>query len=1020
MNIPASYELVREEDLSDVHSKGYVLRHKKSGARLALIDNDDENKVFFIGFRTPPTDSTGVAHIIEHTVLCGSKKYPLKDPFVELVKGSLNTFLNAMTYPDKTLYPVASTNDQDFKNLMDVYMDAVLHPNIYDKPEIFRQEGWHYEMEDRDSDLTINGVVYNEMKGAFSNPDDVLERQIMNSLFPDTTYGIESGGDPKVIPELTRENYLDFHRRYYHPVNSYIYLYGNMDFEERLNYLDQEYLSNYDAIDVDSHIDIQAPFDSMHEIKTYYPVSENQDLAGQTYLSKNMVVGNALDLERVGAFEALEYALLSAPGAPLQKELLSAGICKDVTGGFDSGTLQPTFSITIKGSDEDKREEFLSIVDRVLKEQVAKGIDKKSLEASINNSEFRFREADFGGYPKGLIYGLNMMETWLYDENEPFAVLHSLDVYKSLREKLTTNYFEELIQKELIDNTHASMVIVAPEAGLTGKEDAALQAKLNPYRDTLTAEEIQTIVDETKALKEYQSKPETEEAMKTIPVLKREDLRKEAKPFTYKLKHYGRVDVLHTDIETNGILYLIYSFRNVRLSTLDIPVLAFLTKVLGLVDTDKYSYQELSNEVNLHLGGLNIGTNVYRMKNDEPSAELTVDVSAKMLSGNTSYFLDLVDQILFHSHTSDKDRVHEILLQEISSMETVFASRGHLVASLRAMSYFQDSAAMSDAQSGITYYDYLKKFEADFDDMYYDFKHKAVELVLMIFRPENLFVHVTGREDLYQEAELTLPVFEATLAAGDLVMSQRALANAGGADATFLDVNALFKKLHTLRNPSGKGASYDLYHGELPNEGMKTAAQIQYVCRAGDFRKAGYPYTGAMSILKVILGYDYFWLNIRVKGGAYGCMSNFSRDGAAYFVTYRDPNLENSVEIFDKTPDYLRDFDADERDMTKYIIGTISGMDAPLTPSQQGLRDLRMYIEGTSFDTIQTIRDQVLNATVEDIQALAEPIQKMLSQGVICVVGNEGKIEDAKDLFHTVRALTELQNYRITELQNKE
>lgn len=1008
-NIPDTYECIREEDLSDIHSKGYVLRHKKSGARLALIANEDENKVFYIGFRTPPKDSTGVAHIIEHTVLCGSEKYPLKDPFVELVKGSLNTFLNAMTYPDKTVYPVASTNDQDFANLMDVYMDAVFHPNIYDKPEIFAQEGWHYELDQPDGDLKLNGVVYNEMKGAFSNPDDVLERQIMNSLFPDTTYGIESGGDPKVIPTLTREAYLDFHRRFYHPVNSYIYLYGDMDFEERLNYLDREYLSHYDRIDVDSHIDLQKPFDKIHELTMHYPVSEGQDLSGQTYLSLNYVIGNALDQELITAFDALEYALLSAPGAPLQKELLANGIGKDVTGGFDSGTLQPTFSITVKGSDPDKKAQFLSIVKKVLEDQVKNGVDPKSLEASLNNSEFRFREADFGGFPKGLIYGLNLFDTWLYDDDQPFTVLHSLKVYQDVRKKIGSGYFEELIQKYLLSNPHASFVVVDPEAGLTVREDKKLQEELNQYKASLSKEEIDTIIQKTRHLKEYQSEAESEEGLKSIPLLKRSDLKKEARPFYYKLSRADATDLLHSDIETNGILYLTFVYRNVRLHAKDVPVLSFLTKVMGLVDTDKYSYQDLSNEINLHLGGLNIGTNIYRRKKKDQSAELTVEVGAKMIAGqgNTRYFLDLIDQMIFASHFEDKKRIREILLQEISSVETLIQSKGHLAASVRAKSYFNDAAALADAQNGLTYYDYLKTFEKDFDSYYEDFCRKSLELILMIFRPENLFCHVSGRDDLKKEAEGCIPVWKAAMAAGDYSISQKALELAGVRDLSQADPNLLFQKLHTLKAPSGKGASFDLYQGKLLNEGIKTPAKIQYVCRAGDFQKAGFSYQGAMNILKVILGYDYFWVNIRVKGGAYGCMSDMKRDGSMTFVTYRDPNLKESIQVFDETPDYLRSFDADERDMTKYVIGTISSMDTPLPPSMLGLRDLRMYIEEVPLEEIQTIRNQVLTAKPEDIRALAEPVAAALDQGVLCVIGNEGKLEKDRELFTTLRRLTE-------------
>ena len=415
-----AYEILEQCPLRDLKSEGFILRHKKSGARVAVISNDDDNKVFYIGFRTPAEDSTGVPHIIEHTVLCGSDKYPVKDPFVELVKGSLNTFLNAITYPEKTIYPVASCNDTDFQNLMSVYMDAVFHPNIYKHQEIFKQEGWHYELESEDAPITINGVVYNEMKGAFSSADDVLQREILNSLFPDNTYSNESGGDPERIPDLTYEDYLDFHRRYYHPCNSYIYLYGNMDVAEKLRWMDEEYLSHYEEIELDSTVKAQKPFEKPVEITKKYPISSAEPEEDNTYLSYNLVVGDILDRKLYLAFDVLDYALLGAPGAPLKQALIDAGIGKDIVGGYDSSTMQPVFSIIAKNANSADKEKFLATIQDVLNRQVKDGVDKKALLAGISASEFRYREADFGQFPKGLLYGIQCLDSWLYDDMQPF------------------------------------------------------------------------------------------------------------------------------------------------------------------------------------------------------------------------------------------------------------------------------------------------------------------------------------------------------------------------------------------------------------------------------------------------------------------------------------------------------------------------------------------------------------------------------------------------------------------------
>ena len=517
-----AYEVLQTEDLSDLKSKGTLLKHKKSGARVLLMENDDENKVFTIGFRTPPSDSTGVPHIMEHSVLCGSKEFPVKDPFVELVKGSLNTFLNAMTYPDKTVYPVASCNDKDFQNLMHVYMDAVFYPNIYQNDKTFRQEGWSYKLDNPDGELTISGVVYNEMKGAFSSPEGVLDRVVLNSLFPDNTYSVESGGDPEVIPELTYERFLDFHRKYYHPSNSYIYLYGDMNMEEKLRWLDEKYLSDFENEPVDSEIHLQKPFTEMKEVVQEYSIASEESEEDNTYLSYNKVIGTTLDEKLYLAFEILDYALLSAPGAPLKKALLDAGVGKDISGSYDNGVYQPIFSVISKNANVEQKEEFVRVIEDTLKDIVKNGINKKALRAGINYHEFRFREADFGNYPRGLMYGLQLFDSWLYDETKPFIHMQAIPTFEFLKEQVETGYFEELIQKYLLDNTHGSIVIIKPERGRTARMDKELADKLQAYKASLSKEEIDALVKATKELEEYQEEESAPEDLAKIPVLGRD------------------------------------------------------------------------------------------------------------------------------------------------------------------------------------------------------------------------------------------------------------------------------------------------------------------------------------------------------------------------------------------------------------------------------------------------------------------------------------------------------------------
>ena len=520
----SAYEVKDRRFVEEMNSEGMVLEHRKSGARLFLMSNEDDNKVFSIGFRTPPADSTGLPHILEHSVLEGSEKFPVKDPFVELVKGSLNTFLNAMTYPDKTVYPVASCNDKDFQNLMDVYLDGVFHPSIYREPKIFKQEGWHYELPSEDAPLTVNGVVYNEMKGAFSSPESVLERFTSSVLFPDSPYSNESGGDPAVIPNLSYEQFIQFHKDYYHPANSYIYLYGDMDMEEKLLWLDKEYLSAYDKKDftLDSSIALQKPFTEPVEKETTYSVTANEGTEDNTYLSLNTVVGTDTDPILYVAFQILDYTLISAPGAPLKQALIDAHIGQDIMGGYENGILQPYFSVVAKNANKEQKGEFLSVVKGTLRKLADQGIDKKSLLAGLNYYEFRYREADYGSAPKGLMYGLWSMDSWLYDA-DPMLHLQYQKTFDYLKKAAQEGYFEQLIKDYLLDNPHEAVVIVSPEIDLTAREDAELAERLAKYKDSLSSEQVKALVKETAELKAYQEEPSTKEDLEKIPMLGRED-----------------------------------------------------------------------------------------------------------------------------------------------------------------------------------------------------------------------------------------------------------------------------------------------------------------------------------------------------------------------------------------------------------------------------------------------------------------------------------------------------------------
>lgn len=965
----AEYEILDEHRVEDVQSDGFILRHKKSGARIAILSNNDDNKVFYISFRTPPEDETGVPHIIEHTTLCGSKKFPVKDPFIELAKGSLNTFLNAMTYPDKTVYPVASCNDQDFKNLMDVYLDAVFNPNITKYEEIFKQEGWHYELTGKDDELKINGVVYNEMKGAYSSPDEVLSSQIYRSLFPDNTYSKDSGGNPEYIPKLTYEAYLDFYHKYYHPSNSYIYLYGDMDVVERLEWLDKEYLSLYDYKKVNSEINKQPAFDEIKNVEAQYSITMDDSQENKTYLSYNRVVGDTLDEMLYQAFDVLDYALVSSPGAPVKQALIDAGIGDDVYGSYDAGILQPVFSFVAKNANASQADEFESIIENTLKEVVKTGINKEALLAGINSSEFKFREADFGQFPKGLLFGLNCLDSWLFDDMKPFIHLECLGTFAKLRKAVDTDYFEKLIQEYLLDNTHGSSVTVKPKRGLGNEREEALAKELSDYKASLSDEEIKKLIEDTEHLKKYQEEPSSDEDLRKLPMLTRADMKKNAMPFSNIEDELLDVKVVRHDIESNGIDYISFLFDAGDFAQSELGYLGFFTNALGLVSTEKYSYTDLANATNIYTGGISTGTASHPDIKDRNNFVFKFEVKLKVLEKNLDKALELMEQMLLSSDFTDTKRLGELVAQIKARLQANLSSSGHLVAAMRSMSSFSRYALYQDELKGVAFYRSICRIEKELSESPKSVSDKLAAIAKKLFARNRMLISFTGNNEAY-----------------------------GNAKPSLEKVIAGFNKMSAVGNQAE-------VHFNTAKEAFIDASQIQYVAKTGDFICEGYEYTGALRLLRIILSYDYLWINVRVKGGAYGCMNTFLRSGESYFVSYRDPNLSDTLDVYDRIPEYIKSFSPDERDMTKYIIGTFSALDTPMNPEAKGSRSLSAYLEGITYEQIQKERNEILNAQPEDIRRLADLVEAVLKKDSICVIGNENMIKESAGLFENVEKL---------------
>ena len=979
MNIPEAYELIEESRLAECNSDAYRLRHKKTGARLFILKNDDPNRVFTIGFRTPPADSTGLPHILEHSVLCGSRKYPVKDPFMALEKSSLKTFLNAMTYPDKTIYPVASCNEKDFRNLMDVYMDAVLHPEIHHQEKIFRQEGWHYELEDENGPLTVNGVVYNEMKGAFSSPDDVLESHTQRILYPDTPYANESGGDPAVIPTLSYEDFLEFHRTYYHPSNSFIYLYGDLNVEEQLVWLDEQYLGQYEAREVHSEIPRQKAFAEIRDEVVEYPIEAEEDPSGKAYLSQNWVTGDIFDPKAYAAWQILDSVLLGMPGAPVKQALTDAGIGEEILGGAQNACLQPLFTVIAKNAEEDRKEEFLRIVRETLEKEVEQGLDRKALEASLNIMEFKNREADYGYYPRGLIYGIGCFDSWLYD-GDPALHLRYEDTFRFLREHLTDGYFEDLIRKGLLENTHSAVITLRPVPGLTEKRETALADKMEKLLLAMTPEEKQAMIRGTKELKAYQEEPSSPEAMATLPVLELSDISREAGPLYNTKKTAGGVPVMHHELFAGGIQYLKVLFRADLIEKEEIPWLGLLYSVLSLMPTENYSYRELSSEISLDTGGINVGLPAYQnvLKHGEYGPYIMINASA--LKEKMPRALELMEEILLRTDFSDTKRLKELVTENRSKLLSTLQNGGHATALLRASSYNSPVSWYIDQVMGIEFFRFLTELSetVETEEGAAETGRKLQALSEKLFRKSGMIASFTAPAEDFEEFEERFIRFTDAFPAGEATAAEDPY------------------------RPSLARWTADL---SKKQEAFKTAAQIQYVALVGNYRATGHAYTGALKVLRKILADEYLWINVRVMGGAYGCMCTFGRSGGGTLVSYRDPNLGGTLAVYRGIPEYLRNLELSERDMTNYVIGAIGELDHPMSPPHKGALSFQAYMEHVSGEMRQQERDEVLAADLETIHSLAEYLEAIVACNQLCVVGNAGKIEEEKELFENICVL---------------
>lgn len=950
------FKLTEKRTLNEINAEAFIFEHEVTKAKLIKLSCSDDNKVFAIGFRTPPDDSTGVPHIIEHSVLCGSRKFDTKEPFVELVKSSLNTFLNAMTYPDKTIYPIASRNEKDFYNLMDVYLDAVFYPNIYKHEEIFMQEGWSYKLENKDDELKYNGVVYSEMKGVYSSPDSYLYRQIPKVALSHTQYSNNSGGDPDFIPDLSYEEFIAFHKKYYHPSNSYIFLYGDGDTDKELSFINDNYLKDFTYQKIDSEIKEEKEYDSTRQSVIEYGIGKDEDDKEKTYLNMNFIIDKSSNNELYFAFEILAHMLLTSSGAPLKKELLDKKIAKSVSGEYDNGMNQTMLTIIAKNSEESKKEEFKNIVYSELEKLVKNGIDKDVIEASVNKVEFALREAESYGYPKGLIYYSKILDSYLYG-GDPLCHLQYEDVFKKIRNEMFNGYFEGLIKKYILDNKNVSLIVMKPHKGLNEEKEVKLTNKLKDIKAKMSAEEIETVLAKGKKLLERQNTPDKKENLDKIPSLSLKDIKKQAETVPTELRKQDGIDIIYHGFNTNKIAYVSLNFKSNCIAEEDISYVRLLSDIIGKLNTEKYNYVKLTNVVNINIGEVSFVPTAFNdYSSDSNEFNTYFSIKFKSLMNNTEKSLEIIEEIINKTIYDDKERIKQIIGELKSRLQTMIIQNGHMVTCRRMLSYLSPKGAYDEKLYGLSYYKFICSISDSIEKDDFTVAEKLKDTARRIFSKKNLIASFAGDEEDYMAVSKEISHFAEMLSDEPL-------------------------KLY----------SYDKKAGKL-NEGILTQGEVNYVGKGGVFDRN--KYSGALNVLETILSYDYLWNTVRVKGGAYGVFSLFRRDGSAAFLSYRDPNINKTIDAYDGVPGYLENFNVDEKQMTKYVIGTVSKLDQPLSNSSKADHGDACYFTNITPDMIQKERDQVINTNVNTIRDFKSFIESILSEQCICALGNENKIKN--------------------------
>ena len=947
------FKVIRVVHIDEIKADMYEMLHEKTNAKAIWLKRDDENKTFSIAFKTTPEDDTGIFHILEHSVLNGSKRYPVKEPFVDLLKGSLQTFLNAMTFPDKTVYPVSSRNDKDFINLMRVYLDAVFNPLVLDNPNGFYQEGWHFELNNVDDEVSYKGVVFNEMKGAFSSPDSIRYRLMMHSLFPDTCYGNESGGDPEYITDLTYKQFCDAHRKYYNPSNSYIFLDGDMDVEKVLGIIDDEYLSKYSSDNEKIEIKTQSPVIAEKVIKEY-EISPEESTDNKAQIAYGYVIGNFDEYEKTAAFSLISSVLCDNNESPLKKIILNNNLGEDIYFSVQDGVKQPYVEIDVINTDLDKEELIDKTITDELKRIVLQGLDKQELEATLNQREFKAKERDFGGAPKGLVFAINSLDSWLYD-GDPIDSLCFDKLYASLREKINTSYYEDLLNEFILNSKHHAKILLKPSNTLGAIKAEKERNKLDEISSKWSLEDREELVKLNKNLQAFQALEDTPEQKDTLPKLHLEDLKTSPTKYDLSTEKYNDNEVIKHDLDTNGISYMTLYSKVDDLKLEEYTVLNQVLSLLGKLKTAKYDVLELSRRIRSILGDFNFSFSPMMTYHSKIQKNI-VYLSWSSLFRNDKEACELIKEIIYNTDFSDKQAIRDILKQNIFALQQAFTNAGHSLALQRASAYSSPLAVVSEYAGGYEAYRYLKNLDDNYDELADEYIEKLKEIYKKLFIKERYSISIAS--DNYELIRNSILDDAPSKVVGQ-VSEKKVLGNL--------------------------------------KEGIIVPSNVSYAAKNSFLKDEDYN-VGSMYVMSNILTYDYLWSNIRVKNGAYGCGFRSTYSKASSFYSYRDPSPSMSLDIFTNTIEYLKEFLSKQDSIENYIVGTTGDFD-PLLSNKTSIKISALeYMMEISYEDKKEMLKQILNTSKDDLHDLIKLFEIINSQDNICVVGNSDAINNCKQL----------------------